>query len=442
MKILHWAFVLIAIILPVSLICRNTVNSRFAALKDEVRINNAIDTATHDAIDQIIAVSGFDFSDEFGGVIDITPTLAQETIDTFFHTLAVNYNIPYKISDSTLQVGDSTESYIKNYFASYVPAILVIAYDGFYIYSQELVTTPTESYYTYQLSPKIPYTTEVTYGSTTYTIGYTLGDDIYFYMNVPSKGPRCYSGKLNYNSYNEIVSAYSGEGYKEYFGEASAADPDEIAAFTTDISMILYSLNSKVGIDIGPELLPGSADFLLDYTKQADGSYKVGAFHENRRKTIIKIISECLNEEINVEHNRFAAYMGSTYDFYLPEITDDDWINTIDDITVMAFVQGIPVGTTEGVFYNSYALGGSQIVKKDYVYMNKMKSNYSSNEMFIYHKPSCRIFTDGYDGKIYDYNKDPDAAGSVDEIFYTFLNEDSAIAFAEGQACYPCQWCH
>ena len=59
MKILHWAFILVAIILPISLICRVTVNSRFAALKDEVRINNAIDTATKDAVDQIIAVSRF-----------------------------------------------------------------------------------------------------------------------------------------------------------------------------------------------------------------------------------------------------------------------------------------------------------------------------------------------------------------------------------------------
>ena len=154
MKILHWSFVLIAIILPTSIICRNTVNSRFAALKDEVRINNAIDTATKDAIDQIIAVSGFDFDNEFGDVINITPELAQETVNTFFHTLAVNYNIPYKVSDNTELTGDSAESYIKNYFAPYVPAVVIIAYDGFYVYSQENDGTG----YRYELSSKIPYT--------------------------------------------------------------------------------------------------------------------------------------------------------------------------------------------------------------------------------------------------------------------------------------------
>ena len=91
MKVLHWAIILVIILLPVSIVCRVNTNAKFSSLKDEVRINNAIDTATKDAIDQIITISGFNYDDEFGDVIDITPELAQETINTFFHTLAVNY---------------------------------------------------------------------------------------------------------------------------------------------------------------------------------------------------------------------------------------------------------------------------------------------------------------------------------------------------------------
>lgn len=51
MKLIHWAIIFIIIILPFSLICRNNINNRFMALKDEVRINNAVDTATQDAAD-------------------------------------------------------------------------------------------------------------------------------------------------------------------------------------------------------------------------------------------------------------------------------------------------------------------------------------------------------------------------------------------------------
>ena len=410
MKILHWAFVLIAIVLPFSIICRNTVNTRFSTLKDEVRINNAIDTATKDAIDQIITVSGFDFDYEFGDVINITPALAQETINTFFHTLAINYNIPYKISDSTALDGDSSESYIKNYFAPYVPAIVILAYDGFYIYSQE----NSGGGYKYELSTKIPYTQSVTVtkGAKTYnySIGYTLGEDIYVYTNE-----KCYSGRLNYNNLADI----SGEYYANYAGFATSVD--DVAAVTNDISMILYYLQyiesqpvKKVVFE--DNILPSETDtnFLQDYIKGDDGKYIIGKFHENRRKVIIDIISECLTQEINVEHNRFADLVGNTYEFSLPEITEDDWVNTINDISVLAFVQGIPMGTANSQFFNSYALGGSQIVTRDYLYGKKFSSGVP-----LYHRPGCEEIKDD------DYER-------------VFITEDDAIA--EGY--YPCQLCN
>ena len=68
------------------------------------------------------------------------------------------------------------------------------------------------------------------------------------------------------------------------------------------------------------------------------------------------------------------------------KITEDDWINSINDITVMAFVQGIPVGNLSGKFYNNYALGGSQIVNANYIYGNKVHSAYSGNDVPLYHR--------------------------------------------------------
>lgn len=406
MKILHWTFVLVAIILPISLICRITVNSRFAALKDEIRINNAIDTATKDAIDQIIAVSGFDYDDEFGDVINITPSLAQESINTFFHTLAVNYNIPFKVSDTTDLNGKSSDSYIKNYFAAYVPAVVVIAYDGFYVYSQEL----TGGGYEYKLSSKIPYT----YDFGNYSVGYTLGDDIYLYIDG-----NCYSGRLNYNSRAELINAYNEGGY-------SSMSTEDISFVTNDISMVLYSLSTTGHKSISKDLLPSSSttNFLQDYKRDKNGNYTVGDFHKKRREVIIKIISDCLKEEINVDHNRFAGITGSTYEFYLPEITDDDWINSINDISIMAFVQGIPVGTLNGMFYNNYALGGSQIVNREYLYGNDVYSEYSKKNIHLYHRENCKLIKD--------------AAGNPEKYDQIFLTEDDAV-----RAGYlPCQLCN
>lgn len=83
-----------------------------------------------------------------------------------------------------------------------------------------------------------------------------------------------------------------------------------------------------------------------DYTEVSD-------FHKIRRETIINLIIDTLNERIN-KHNRYANMMGVNYDFYLPTIENSDWINAVDDVSIMAFVQGIPTG--QETYYNSYAL--------------------------------------------------------------------------------------
>lgn len=413
MKVLHWAIILVIILLPVSIVCRVNTNAKFFSLKDEVRINNAIDTATKDAIDQIITISGFNYDDEFGDVIDITPELAQETINTFFHTLAVNYNIPYMNSEASAYFSsDSSDSYIKNYFSTYVPAIMIVAYDGFYVYSLDL----TSSGYKYQLSSKIPFTCSSKDG--TYSIGYTLGNDIYLYANG-----KCYTGTVSGNSLEEV---------KQKYEELGVTDPEEVAALTNDISVLMYAFEEAVGVNhlkFESSIFPDASvtNFMQDYEKNADGTYSVGPFHEKRRKTIIDIITASLTEEINVEHNRFADLVGVTYNFYFPTLSEQDWINTIDDISFLAFVQGIPMGNAESTYYNNFALGGSKIVKKDYIYINEVK-NEENKAVRLYHNHNCPTILD--------------ASGEVDydKIEYIVLSKEEAIS--EEYKAYPCLICN
>lgn len=416
MKILHWAWILIAIILPISIVCRVNVNARYAALKDEVRINNAIDTATNDAIDQIITANGagFEYDSEFGDVINITPALAQEAINTFFSTMAINFNLSFKDTDNVSAYGDSTESYIQNYFSTYIPAVIVIAYDGFYVYGQR---QNENGYYGYKLSTKIPYTYTSTDG---YTVGYTLGEDIYLYIDGV-----CYSGRLQGNTLSEIESAYSAD-----FGSESY-DTSTVASLTNNMSEILYSLKTKDRKTIGNELLPTSGDtnFLQDYQKDNKNNYTVGKFHENRRKVIIQIISDTLKEQMNIQ-NHYADLVGCTYDFGLPEISEDDWINSIDDISIMSFVQGIPVGTADSTYYNSYALGGSRIVERDYYY-GAAYTNERGVTTNLYHKKNCLLIKDKIDE--YGYYKDEYNSDG----YAIFIIEDDAID-AGYHACQLC----
>lgn len=407
MKILHWAIILVIILLPVSIVCRINTDAKFYSLKDEVRINNAIDTATKDAIDQIITVAPY--SSQFGGVIDVTPELAQESINTFFHTLAVNYNIPYMSSEaSSYSLSDSSDSYIKNYFSTYVPAIMIVAYDGFYMYSLDL----TADGYKYQLSSKIPFTCD--YGG--YSVGYTLGNDIYLYIDG-----ECYSGTITGNSEEEIKAKY--DKLKADYG---IEKPEEFAALTSDISVLMYAFEEALGtkhIDFDKAIFPdeGVTNFMQDYEKNSDGSYDVGPFHEKRRKTIIDIITAAFTEEINVEHNRFADLVGVTYNFYFPTLSEQDWINTIDDISVLAFVQGIPIGNAEGEYYNNFALGGSKIVKKEYIYINNV------NGYNFYHTHDCPTL----------FNENGEFMWN--EILYIPISKEDAVTKYNA---YPCLRCN
>ena len=281
--------------------------------------------------------------------------------------------------------------------------ISVAYYDGFYIYSQE----NDGSGYQYKLSSKIPYTYESKDGS--YSIGYTLGEDVYLYIDE-----KCYSGRLNYNSLLDV---------EKEFIDYQDMDVDTISSLTNDLSMVLYRLqyiDKKVTFE--NNILPSNTDtsFLQDYIKDSNGQYTVGKFHENRRKVITEIISSCLHEEFN-EHNRFADIVGNTYDFILPEITNDDWVNAINDITIMAFVQGIPIGTLEGTYFNNYALGGSQIVKRDWIYGDTG-------------------YVNGVTGKVSNiYHSDENCSSIAgDNYDLIFVNEDDAVA--EGY--FPCQKCN
>lgn len=170
----------------------------------------------------------------------------------------------------------------------------------------------------------------------------------------------------------------------------------------------------------------GKTNFLDEYTVSGDGTVikKAGDFETKKKEVIIDIITACLNEEINVDQNRFADLVGITYEFNFPVLSKQDWMNSIDDISILAFVQGIPIGNAEGVYYNNFALGGSKIVESRYIYITT-KNGYN-----YYHDESCELIKKDANGEV-DYTND--------EIRHIVLNKNEAITEYEA---YPCLLCH
>lgn len=387
MKIQHYAIIFIIIILPFSIICKNKVDKKIDVLSEQTRINNALDTATSDAVDTLIELNDEFYALYDGKTLDVTPAIAKEGIKSFFNTLAVNNTLPFT----------ADENYAENYFSPYIPAIVVVAYDGFYIYSVE----DDGGEYKYVLSPKIPYA----YEEDGYIINFTLGNAIKLY----AKNGVLYEGEFKNAHINdtEVIDEY--DIYENILGGSTLT---KLPQLTTNMSLIVYALTQNTYFDDLPDFLKSSnanVSMLQDYDDKhsddgsntpLDYSDDVSEFNIKRRSVIISTIVKVLNEKIN-NHNRYADMMGITYDFYLPEIDDAEWINAVDDVSIMAFMQGMPTSTD--TYYNSYALGASRIVEATYIYGTGDKK---------YHTSRCPLLNGQFDADGF-----PKDGGLVKEMF-------------------------
>lgn len=108
-------------------------------------------------------------------------------------------------------------------------------------------------------------------------------------------------------------------------------------------------------------------------------------FDQVRRRTIVECLRRDVNASIN-SHNNIARKFGITYHFTLPVISDEDWYKTVDDVGLLVFLQGIPIGVT-GERYNNFALGGARIVKTPKYYAETD----AATGIKYYHKEDCPL---------------------------------------------------
>lgn len=105
-------------------------------------------------------------------------------------------------------------------------------------------------------------------------------------------------------------------------------------------------------------------------------------FHQRRRIIIIDTIEKVAGYRLK-EHNHIAKAIGINYSFQLPTIKEEDWYNTVDDPSLLVFIQGIPTGI-KGEVYNSYSFGGARLSKTKNFTIIKDASGIS-----YYHRLTC-----------------------------------------------------
>lgn len=87
-------------------------------------------------------------------------------------------------------------------------------------------------------------------------------------------------------------------------------------------------------------------------------------FEQIRRNTILQAIKKQM-EEVSNFYNQIGNEWGFQYEFYLPDIENQDWCRTIDDIGMIVLFQGYPVEGLNGNVYTRFVYSGSRTYKKE-----------------------------------------------------------------------------
>ena len=116
MKIQNMAIILVAIILPITLLLSAYTKTQIDTINVQTLYSTKLRDATYDA------VSAFQLNtnkNEYSTVSDSMRRDIEAAVQTFMNSLSTNLEIP-----------GATDNYLK----PYIPAIVFTLYDGYYIY--------------------------------------------------------------------------------------------------------------------------------------------------------------------------------------------------------------------------------------------------------------------------------------------------------------------
>lgn len=299
MRWIEWAIVGALLFLPFATINRIETDALRKTLLTELRYDAALDTAVDDAASQLIGNASQQQEAQYGS--DKRTALNKEdAVAAFYRTLDAGFGI----------TGDPVAQGTLHRF---VPALIIVGYDGFYVYSEQEWTGAD---------------------------GQTIMKPVW-----GAKQPYAYADKAG----NSL-------------------------SFTLDQEVLAYDAASGSWYEgLRQDIRQQTSIPLLQDAER---------FEQVRRSTIVRAIQDELAYRIN-QYNEAVSRSGFSYVFTLPLIPDEDWSNSIDDVGVLAFLQGVPMGAKQ---YNSYALGGSRVLKQETIIGAR------KGAMKVYFRSSC-----GYD---------------------------------------------
>lgn len=411
MKITDFALIFVGITLPIIITVYVNVSFTIKAEEQEMYYKKIINAALDDASNQMKEVENTDKEIDYGysGTSDNKISVnAQVGVDTFLNSLYNNFGIK----------GNDTA---ENYLQYFIPAIAIIDYNGVQVSSIEEFTENGQTVIRHVLKPK-------KYYSYTYYLCTTPGDASKLTYTED------YETAVKNGLHSTHIVEFTMDDYITHRGYVykNTGDIDEISVSSFYISDSKNNSKLVTNSDSNASLSQREKDVLP----------KIISNLQNKRKSVIINSIQDEMEYATNNNNSYASQAGIRYNFVFPTLEEGEMESQIQNVGIMALVQGISIGNR---YLNVRAYSTSKLTEITRYYLSIpntdgiYKTKYNLN---LYHKdkncPEYRAFASNKE----NVNITPSflftkqQAASVKAV----LKKDNTYIQLEGF--YPCPVCN
>ena len=126
-------------------------------------------------------------------------------------------------------------------------------------------------------------------------------------------------------------------------------------------------------------------------------------FNEHRMDVIISSIESNLLSIIS----NFNIHNNSGFEFSLPVLSEEDWYKITNNVTVVSFMQGMPIGNYK--YYSNYSIVANtlnkEFVSRDSIILRERETGVrNSDKNGIYHNPRCLNLNNENSSNLVGYN--------------------------------------
>lgn len=424
MKLQHIIIIFLIIIVPIVLVLSAYINSNIKTIKNQTAYKSSLINSTYDSIKAF----------QLNTANNMYSTISNSKI----RDIEASINVFY----SSLATSLGTSGYSQDDLKSYVPSITYTLYDGYYIYSKYYDTV--EKDYKYGLKPFISYSCRYVKGSNyDFVVNYTLDNTItiigkvkgeyvtktghLLYLKDNNDIPNeeilkeslitlddnnnqefkeyeytIYNSQKIYKEPNEdTFFFYSSEYKKDYISNQNVLSNVKVSnghlystsanKYYTEAKIFTDWVNEKLSDITQKDAVDASGNQINDFATNI-GNEKIfkisntnnplatsSTFNEHRMNVIRKSLEDNVTKAIAA----FSKHSTIQYQFAMPKLTEDEWYKIENNVCIITFLQGLPIG---GKMFNQYC-----VVSND-----TNKETVGNNSVYIidttgeYHKPGCK----------------------------------------------------